>query len=173
MALPDIAPLGARFNFAQHLIERNVARGAKAAYLDDAGVLSYGELAERIRRLAAALLAAGIRREERVLLLMQDCSDWPVAFLGAMYAGIVPVAVNTLLTADDCAYFVAHSRAQAALVSGALLPTLQAALAQAPHEVRQIVVARSGYGDDRPKRHSVRAGSATPRVPHFVAEFPP
>ncbi|MDH7569915.1 MAG: CsgG/HfaB family protein, partial [Armatimonadota bacterium] len=41
------------------------------------------------------------RREERVLLLMQDTTDWPVCFLGAMYAGIVPVAVNTLLTAED------------------------------------------------------------------------
>jgi benzoate-CoA ligase len=36
-----------------------------------------------------------------------------VAFLGAMYAGIVPVAVNTLLTADDYAYMLEHSRAQA------------------------------------------------------------
>jgi benzoate-CoA ligase len=59
-----------------------------------------------------------------VLLLMQDGNDWPVAFLGAMYAGLVPVAVNTLLTADDYAYMLEHSRAQAVLVSGALLPTL-------------------------------------------------
>ena len=37
---------------------------------------------------------------------MHDCSDWPVSFLGAMYAGIVPVAVNTLLTADDYAFML-------------------------------------------------------------------
>ena len=61
--------------------------------------------------------ALGVRREERVLLLMHDTNDWPVAFLGALYAGVVPVAVNTLLTADDYAYMLAHSRAQAALVS--------------------------------------------------------
>jgi benzoate-CoA ligase len=134
---------GASFNFAQHLIARNAARAGKLAYIDDAGTLSYGELAERIRRVAAALLAMGVRREERVLLLMHDCNDWPVAFLGAMYAGIVPVAVNTLLTADDCAYVVSHCRPQAALVSGALLPTLQAALAQAPHEIKHLVVSRS------------------------------
>ena len=144
MTQPAVSAPGERFNFAQHLIARNAARGARIAYIDDAGALSYGELAERIRRMAAALLASGLRREERVLLLMHDCSDWPVAFLGAMYAGIVPVAVNTLLTADDCAYFLAHSRAQAALVSGALLPTLQAAMAQASHEVKRLVVSRSG-----------------------------
>jgi benzoate-CoA ligase len=61
-----------------------------------------------------------------VLLLMLDSNDWPVSFLGAMYAGLVPVAVNTLLTADDYAYMLEHSRAQAVLVSGALLPALTA-----------------------------------------------
>ena len=42
---------------------------------------------------------------ERVLLLMHDCNDWPVAFLGCLYAGLVPVAVNTLLTSDDYAFW--------------------------------------------------------------------
>lgn len=147
MTAPSSAPQripapGAHFNFAQHLIECNAKRPAKTAYIDDAGSLSYGELADRIRRLAAALLAAGVRREERVLLLMHDCSDWPVSFLGAMYAGIVPVAVNTLLTTEDYAFMLEHSRAQAVLVSSALLPTLQEAMAKAAHEVRTIIVSR-------------------------------
>ena len=73
---------------------------------------------------------------------MHDSHDWPVAFLGAMYAGIVPVAVNTLLTADDYAYMLEHSRAQAVLVSGALLPALTAALTKADHEVQKVIVSR-------------------------------
>jgi benzoate-CoA ligase len=131
---------GEQFNFAQHLIALNAGRASKIAFIDDTGSLSYGELADRVQRFAAGLQAAGIRREERVLLLMHDCCDWPVAFLGAMYAGVVPVAVNTLLTADDYAYMLAHSRAQAAIVSEALLPVLQAALALAPHEVKTSIV---------------------------------
>ena len=59
MTQPAVSAPGEKFNFAQHLIDRNAARGAKTAYVDDAGSLSYGELAERIRRMAAALLAAG------------------------------------------------------------------------------------------------------------------
>jgi benzoate-CoA ligase len=132
----------ARFNFARHLFALNEARAQKGAYIDDAGRISYGELALRARRCAAALVAGGLRREERVLLLMHDSTDWPVAFLGALYAGVVPVAVNTLLTADDYAYMLAHSRAQAALVSAPLLPVLQAAMAKGANEVRSIVVAR-------------------------------
>lgn len=143
-ATPQVQAPGARFNFAQHLIECNAARPGKTAYIDDSGTLSYGELAERIRRLAAGLLASGVRREERVLLLMHDCIDWPVSFLGAMYAGIVPVAVNTLLTADDYAFMLEHSRAQAVLVSGALLPVLQDAMNKARHEVKTVLVSHPG-----------------------------
>jgi benzoate-CoA ligase len=128
-------------NFARHLFAANAARAAKIAYVDDRGRLSYGELEERARRFAAALLGLGMRREERVLLLMLDAIEWPVAFLGALYAGVVPVAVNTLLTADDYAYMLAHSRAQAAIVSAALAPTLAQALARGAHEVRHTIVA--------------------------------
>jgi len=135
--------LPARFNFAQHLIELNQGRPAKIAYIDDRGSLTYAELAERIRRFAAGLLGLGLRREERVLLLMQDTNDWPVSFLGCLYAGIVPVAVNTLLTADDYAYMLEHSRAQAALVSGNLLGVLTEAMEKAPHEVGHLVVSRA------------------------------
>ncbi len=133
----------ATFNFAQHLFDLNRARAAKPAYVDEHGVLCYGELEDRARRFAAGLRARGLRREERVLLLMLDGNDWPVAFLGCLYAGLVPVAVNTLLTADDYAYMLGHSRAQAALVSGALLPVLQQAMAKDPaHEVALTVVSQ-------------------------------
>jgi benzoate-CoA ligase len=137
-----------RFNFADHLLSLHAALGSKPAYLDDSVSLTYSDLGIRARRCAAALRAAGIRREERVLLLMHDNTDWPVAFLGALYAGVVPVAVNTLLTADDYAYMLAHSRAQAALVSAPLLPVLQAAMGKGAHEVRLMIVSRS---DELPK----------------------
>ena len=137
-----IAAPGERFNLAQHLLAANTARAAKPAFIDDLGTLSYGALDERVRRLAAALRALGVKREERVLLLMLDGNDWPVSFLGAAYAGIVPVAVNTLLTADDYAYMLEHSRAQAVLVSGALLPALNAALTKSDHEVHKVIVSR-------------------------------
>ncbi len=131
------------FNFAAHLFVANAGRADKLAYLDDRGRLSYGELEMQARRLAAGLLALGVRREERVFLLMHDCNEWPVSFLGCLYAGIVPVAVNTLLTADDYAFMLRHSRSQATLVSAALLPTLTAAMAKAPSEVRHVVVAQA------------------------------
>src|SRR3546814_12463195 len=75
-------------------------------------------------------------------------SDWSsdvcssdVAFLGALHAGVVPVAANTLLTAHDYAYMLHHSRSQAVFVSGALLPILQQAMS-GEHDVKHIVVSQ-------------------------------
>ncbi len=140
--LETIPVPGERFNFAHHLLEFNKSRSQKNAFIDDSGSLTYGALDERVRRMAAALRNLGLRREERVLLLMHDCNDWPVSYLGAMYAGLVPVCVNTLLTADDYAYMLEHSRAQAVLVSGALLATLTAAMTRSDHEVHKVVVSK-------------------------------
>ncbi|MBQ0944409.1 benzoate-CoA ligase family protein [Ideonella sp. 4Y16] len=140
--LAGVPGLAEHFNFAAHLLSLNTGRAAKAAFVDETGSTSYGELDQRVRQLAAALRAQGVKREERVLLLMHDCRDWPVAFLGAMYAGVVPVAVNTLLTADDYAYMLEHSRAQAVLCSGALLPAVTAAMVKSDHEVQKVVVSR-------------------------------
>ena len=140
--MSHVSPPPATFNFAQHLIAANAQRASKTALIDDVGRISYGELSEQVRRFASGLRGLGLQREARVLLLMQDSSDWVVAFLGALYAGVVPVAVNTLLTAEDYAFMLANSRAQAALVSGALLPTLQQALDLGDHEVKHVVVSR-------------------------------
>jgi benzoate-CoA ligase len=135
-----VPPPPDQFNFAQYLLAANAGRHAKPAFIDDRRTLTYGALDERLRRMGAGLRALGLRREERVLLVMQDGVDWPVAFLGAIYAGIVPVAVNTLLTADDYAYMLEHSRAQAVLVSGALLPAITAAMTRSDHEVAKVIV---------------------------------
>jgi benzoate-CoA ligase len=140
--LADLAPLDARFNIAHYWLQANAQRHPKTAFIDDQASLSYGELDRRVRQLASGLKALGIRREERVLLLMHDVCDWPVCFLAAIYAGLVPVAVNTLMTADDYAYMLEHSRAQAAMVSGALLPNLTAAMTRSDHEIRKVIVSR-------------------------------
>ena len=148
MLLPQsVQAPAAQFNFAAHLIAANVQRGSKTALIDDNQQLTYAQLADQIQRVAASLQSQGLRREERVLLLMHDCTDWVASFLGCLYAGVVPVALNTLLTPEDYAYMLQHSRAQCALVSAALLPTLQGGMQIAAqnggHEIKGIYVSRA------------------------------
>ena len=130
------------FNFARYLLEANAGRATRRpSSTTRAPSLMARSTSVRVAS-PRRLRDAGVKREERVLILMQDGADWPVAFLGAMLAGIVPVAVNTLLTADDCAYLLEHSRAQAVFVSGAVKPVLKAALTKSDHEVHKVVVSR-------------------------------
>jgi benzoate-CoA ligase len=134
-------PLAGAFNFARYLMELNSARPGKVAYIDDRGSLSYAELAAGIRRCGSSLRRLGLHSEQRVLLLMQDCNEWPVAFLGALYAGLIPIPVNTLLTADDYAYMLDHSGVSAAIVSSALAPTLRTGLARCSNSGCRMIVA--------------------------------
>ena len=92
---------GPRYNAAADLIERNLAagRGAKTAFIDDRGQYTYAELARRVDRFANAARRLGLHHEQRILLCLHDGIDFPTAFLGAIKAGIVPVAVNTQLGA--------------------------------------------------------------------------
>ncbi|WP_407945569.1 benzoate-CoA ligase family protein [Paraburkholderia hiiakae] len=135
-------PPPAQFNFATHLFSLNAARAAKPAYIDDTHTLNYGELETQARRFAAAMRALGVHTEERVLLVMLDTVELPIAFLGALYAGIVPVVVNTLLTPADYVYMLTHSRARVVIASGAVLPAVNAALAEAQCEDCQLIASR-------------------------------
>jgi benzoate-CoA ligase len=134
-----------QFNFAQHILALNAGRADKPAFIDDDSTLTYGELERRVRSFAAALLARGIQPEQRVLLVMQDTVDMPVALLGAMFAGIIPVPVNTLLPAADYAYMIEHSRAKAVIASAALLPCVRDALSMT--RTRPDVIVAGGAAD--------------------------
>jgi benzoate-CoA ligase len=135
------------YNAAHDLIERNLAAGraGKVAFIDDAGVYTYGALAERVNRFGSALLAAGMQPEQRVLLCLLDTIDFPTAFLGCIKAGVVPIAANTLLTTADYEYMLNDSRARTLVVSSALLPQFEPILGRLPFLERVIV---SGDGGD-------------------------
>ena len=116
------------FNFAQFVIDINSSRPDKVAFIDDSRQITYAELASNIRRFASALSSLNIQQEQRVLLVMLDTIDLPVAFLGCLYAGVVPVVVNTLLQSSDYAYMLGHSHARAVFVSDALYPNIKKTL---------------------------------------------
>ena len=122
---PPIITIPRRYNAAHDLIERNLAAGraAKIAYFDDAGRYTYGELAQRVDRAANALTGLGLEMEDRIMLAHLDTIDFPSVFLGAIKAGIVPIAANTLLTTADYQFMLEDSRARALVVSEALLPS--------------------------------------------------
>jgi len=155
------------YNAAHDLMERNLAAGraAKIAYIDDAGTYTYGQLAERVDRAADALTSVGIGMEQRLMLCHLDSIDWPSVFLGAIKAGIVPVAVNTLLTTDDYEYMLRDSRARALVVSEALYPTIAPLIGKLPLLKHVIVSGKDAQGHLSLQDLMARAGKTFDAAP--------
>jgi len=151
------------YNAAVDLIERNLKAGRadKVAFRDGHASLTYGALAERVDRCANALRGLGLEPEQRVLLILLDTVDFPVAFLGAIKAGIVPVPVNTLLTSADYDFMLRDSRARAVIVSDALYDKVAGVLADQP-ALRHVIV--SGAESHGRARFSDLLAKAEPRA---------
>ncbi len=135
------------YNAAAELIDRNVDSGLgdRPAFIDPDRSMTYAELARASRQMANALNRLGIKREARIGVLMLDTVDWPVVFLGAIQAGIIPVAFNTLLNAPQYDYMLRDSRAEALFVSAQLLPAVEPVLDRLP-ALKQVIVSGGDSG---------------------------
>src|SRR6202043_3167320 len=136
------------YNAVTYLLDRNVDEGRadKLAYTDTVSELTYGDLQEQGRRVANMLRRLGVRREERVAMIMLDTVDFPAVFLGAIRAGIVPVPLNTLLTSDQYAYVLADCRARVLFISEALLPVVKDMLGRMPDLEHVVVSGNDAHG---------------------------
>ncbi|CCD93840.1 putative AMP-dependent synthetase and ligase [Bradyrhizobium sp. ORS 375] len=130
------------------LLDRNVeaGRGDKLAYTDTVSELTYRGLQLRTCRVANLLRRLGVRREERVAMIMLDTVDFPAVFLGAMRAGIVPVPLNTLLTSEQYAYVLADCRARVLFVSEALYPVVKDIVGRMPDLDCVVVSGSQAFG---------------------------
>ncbi|HYH51510.1 MAG TPA: benzoate-CoA ligase family protein [Acidimicrobiia bacterium] len=100
-----------------HHVDRG--RGDHTAVICGDERLTYGALLGRVCRTAAALHDAGVRREERILLLLDDTAAFPATFLGAIRLGAVPVPVNPLYKPSDFRYFLEDSYARVVVTDAA------------------------------------------------------
>src|SRR3954465_14154225 len=136
-------------NAADYFIDRHLreGRGDRLVFADPWRRLTYRELAAASSRFADGLRGAGIERERRIALLMLDTVDFPIAFWGALRAGIVPVPINTLLPPEITFYILRDSRAASLFVSARLFEPLREAAERAGIG-RVVVSAPDGSGGD-------------------------
>lgn len=134
--------LPSQFNVATHFIDRNIheGRGGRIAIECGEERVSYQQLFERVNRAGNALKKLGVRREERVALVLVDTPDFAYSFFGAIKIGAVPVPLNTLLKPAEHQYMLNDSRARVAIVSEALLPQILAIPASELRYLETIVV---------------------------------
>jgi len=137
-------------NAALHFVERHRQRlKDKPAFIE--GIeggrsLTYGALADQTDRMADLYQRHGIRREDRVAMLVLDTVEFPVIFWGSLKAGVIPIPLNTLLTTDVYESILRDCRARLLFVSAQLLPMVDPILADNPFLQTTIVVGQGGAG---------------------------
>ena len=122
--------LPAGFNLSEYFLDHNLeaGRGDKVAVrVGDRG-RTYAEVHEGVRRIAAALRGAGVRPEERVLIVLPDGFEFVEAWFATLRVGAVFAMVNPLLKAKDYAYYLEYSRAAAVFTHESVLPEIAEAL---------------------------------------------
>ncbi|MCW3033525.1 MAG: benzoate-CoA ligase [Solirubrobacterales bacterium] len=103
--------------------------GDSPAYVSDRMSLSYAELLREVARMGNLLRAIGVRREERVLLVLDDTPLFPAAFIGAMRIGAVPVPVSVREHGENFRHFIEDCYARVVVCEEPLLAPLRASLA--------------------------------------------
>ena len=106
------APCPQPFNLAAHVLAAGEATPDKIALSvvkpTGAARWSYGRLTAAVRGTATGLLQAGLEPGDSVLLRLGNTVDFPIAYLGAIAAGMVPVPTSSQLTAREVAPMIAH-----------------------------------------------------------------
>ena len=121
-------------NAAQYFVDRHLSegRGEKIAFREAScqkRTLSYAELAYQSNCIADAYEAQGITCENRAACILLDEIEYPVIFWGSLKCGVVPIALNTLLSTDVYNVILRDSRASILFLSHALLDVVMPAIA--------------------------------------------
>lgn len=143
----DIAQENAAIYFVDRHLSSDIA--SKPAFIE--GIeggrhLTYSELAQKSDSMADLYGRYGVNREDRAAMIVQDVVEFPVIFWGSLKAGIVPVPINTLLSADLYAIILRDSRAKILFISKDLLSDIEPIIKDLP-DLKAVFVIGGDPGD--------------------------
>lgn len=99
-------------------------------------VYSYSEVQRLAERLAARLVALGVRKGDRVMLDMQNCPQLLIAHFAILRANAVVVPVNPMNRAEELKHYIVDPDAKVAITTADLAPEIARANAQLPQPQR-------------------------------------
>jgi benzoate-CoA ligase family protein len=143
-ALPRERERALRANIVDYLLEHSTAGGtaARPCIVAPDRTWSYGELSDRVGKIANLLKSLGVEPRQRVLFSAIDGIDFPALFLATMKIGAVGLPINTYLKPHDYQYFISDSNAQIVIIDHLLAPII-AQIRPALPSVRHVIALRS------------------------------
>ena len=112
-----------KYNAAYDLINRNILSNPdKIAFIDNNNnKITYNELFIKVKTFAQSIRNIDINPNDRVLVCMDDSINYPIVFLGLIWAGVIPICINTMLPVKDYQYMIKDSEAKAIIISSHLI----------------------------------------------------
>ncbi|MCV7442674.1 acyl-CoA synthetase [Mycobacterium paraense] len=118
----------------------------KTAVIDGDVALSFAGFDHLVDRAAAALHDNGFGPGDRIALLAHNCWQYAVLAFATARAGVVLVPINFMLTAEEIAYILGHSRVRGFVVESELAPTAEEAMRRGGVVEVRVALAPAGRG---------------------------
>ncbi|MCZ6874943.1 MAG: AMP-binding protein [bacterium] len=127
----------------------------KVALITEHEQITYDQLDERVNRVGNAFEAMGIRKNDKVCVMLPNIPEFLYTWWGNAKLGGVTVPLNTALQGEGLAYIINHSDAETMVLSHRYVPALEEIRSQLHHLKRVIVLGPEG------KQADALAGNAT------------
>ena len=144
----------------------------KAAYVFFGQALSYADLHAQALALAGWLQAHGVRKGDRVLLFMQNCPQFVVAFYALQRADAVVVPVNPMNRVDEFGHYITDPQARVALTTADLAPIVAEASRRLPADQQLQHIVATRLADAMPAQIEAQEAPSQAMLDWLLADLP-
>ena len=166
MAQPDLS-------LADTLVRNATWFADTPAYVADGRALTHARLLARASRLASALAAAGVRRQDRVSVLGRNSIEFGEVLAAGQLSGIIIATVNFRLAGPEIASIVADSSPRVLIADAEYLPLIAAHRARFPSVELVVGIGAPSAGEVVGYEDFIAAAPAAPRPGSRGRSAPP
>ena len=109
--------------------------------------LTYADFGREVHRVAQGLLRLGVKKGDRIALLLPNCPEFLFAVFAAAEIGAIFVPVNTALTPEEAGYVVDHSESALLITAKSFLPLVAEIRGKCPH-LRYVIALEEEKGPE-------------------------
>jgi crotonobetaine/carnitine-CoA ligase len=131
-------------NYGKIFEDKAKMNAGKMALLTEHEQITYEQLDERVNRVGNALEGLGVRKDDKVCVMLPNIPEFLYVWWGNAKLGGVTVPLNTALKGEGLAYILNHSDAATIVIDHRYLPALEEVRGALQHLKQVIVLGPSG-----------------------------